>query len=79
MLESHLDVFKNNMGAFSEEQGERFHQNIPEMEHRYHGLCSQNLIGYIWTLIRACPLEYKLQSKFLKGVYFEKIQVLIVG
>ena len=36
-LHSHLDYFPENLGAFSEEQGERFHQDIKVMEKRYQG------------------------------------------
>ena len=32
MLHAHLDSFKENMGAYSEEQGERFHQDINSFE-----------------------------------------------
>ncbi|GBM47203.1 hypothetical protein AVEN_271264-1 [Araneus ventricosus] len=31
-LDSHLEYFLENLGAVSEEQGERFHQDIKEME-----------------------------------------------
>ena len=31
-LHSHLDVFSSNMGEISDEHGERFHQEIKEME-----------------------------------------------
>jgi hypothetical protein len=34
-LASHLDYFPENLGAVSEEQGERFHQDTKEMERRY--------------------------------------------
>ena len=36
-LYSHLDYFPENLGAISEEQGERFHQDIKVMEKRYQG------------------------------------------
>ena len=36
-LRSHLDYFPENCGDFSEEQGERFHQDISVMEERYQG------------------------------------------
>ena len=36
-LISHLDFFRSNLGAVSEEHGERFHQNIQVMEKRYQG------------------------------------------
>lgn len=31
-LYSHLDYFPENLGDMSEEQGERFHQDVKEME-----------------------------------------------
>jgi hypothetical protein len=31
-LHSCLDYFSDNLGVFSEEQGERFHQDLKEME-----------------------------------------------
>jgi hypothetical protein len=34
-LDSHLDFFPENLGAVSDEHGERFHQDIPNMEKRY--------------------------------------------
>jgi hypothetical protein len=36
-LDSHLDYFPTNFGAVSEEQGERFHQDIKEMEKKVSG------------------------------------------
>jgi hypothetical protein len=36
-LNAHLDYFPENLGAVSEEQGERFHQDIKEMETRHQG------------------------------------------
>ena len=34
---SNLDRFPENLGALSDEQGERFHQDVKEMEERYQG------------------------------------------
>ncbi|UYV66554.1 hypothetical protein LAZ67_4002056 [Cordylochernes scorpioides] len=34
-LHSHLDIFPENLGAVSDEHGERFHQDISSMEKRY--------------------------------------------
>ncbi|GBN73918.1 hypothetical protein AVEN_266685-1 [Araneus ventricosus] len=34
ILDSHLDCFLENLGTVSEEQGERFHQDVKEMERR---------------------------------------------
>ena len=36
-LDNHLERFPGNLGDFSEEQGERFHQDIKVMEERYQG------------------------------------------
>ena len=36
-LRGHLDFFPENLGALSDEQGERFHYDISEMEERYQG------------------------------------------
>ncbi|EFN80410.1 hypothetical protein EAI_14760, partial [Harpegnathos saltator] len=35
ILNAHLDKFKENMRTYSEEQGERFHQDILYFERRY--------------------------------------------
>lgn len=52
-LHSHLDFFPENCGAFSDEQGERFHQDILTMEHRYQGHWTPSMMGdYCWFLIR---------------------------
>jgi hypothetical protein len=36
-LASHLDYFPPNLGDVSEEQGERFHQDMKDVERRYQG------------------------------------------
>jgi len=63
MLHAHLDKFKNNMGAYSEEQGERFHQDIMNFEQRYQGQYNENMMGdYIWGLLRESTYEHKRKS-----------------
>ncbi|CAG9834269.1 unnamed protein product [Diabrotica balteata] len=55
-LHSHLDYFPANLGDVSEEQGERFHQDIKEMERRYQGRWNVNMIAdYCWMLKRDDP------------------------
>jgi hypothetical protein len=55
-LGSHLDFFPENLGAVSDEHGERFHQNIYNMEKRYQGKWSLSmLVDYCWTLKRDVP------------------------
>lgn len=52
-LFSHLDYFPENLGDYSEEQGERFHQDIKEMERRYQGRWDVNMLAdYCWSLKR---------------------------
>lgn len=55
-LHAHLDYFPENLGDVSEEQGERFHQHIKEMERRYQGRWNVNMMGdYCWMLHRERP------------------------
>ena len=55
-LSSHLDYFPENGGDFSEEQGERFHQDIRVMEERYQGRWDVNMLAdYCWCLKRDAP------------------------
>ncbi|GBN56171.1 hypothetical protein AVEN_21591-1 [Araneus ventricosus] len=52
-LDSHLDYFLENLSAVSEEQGERFHQDIKEMKKRYLGKWNLSMIAdYCWMLQR---------------------------
>jgi hypothetical protein len=55
-LHSHLDRFPDNLGDFSEEQGERFHQDIKVMEERYQGRWDTRMMAdYCWSLKRDRP------------------------
>jgi hypothetical protein len=55
-LHSHLEFFPENLGALSDEQGERFHQDIAEMERRYQGHWNPSMMGeYCWSLVRDAP------------------------
>ena len=55
-LQSHLDYFPKNCGDYSEEQGERFHQDIKTMESRYQGRWDINMLAdYCWCLKRDEP------------------------
>ncbi|UYV80577.1 hypothetical protein LAZ67_19000774 [Cordylochernes scorpioides] len=44
-MDSHLNLFPDNLGAESEEQGERFHQYIKIIEQRYNGLWNQYMVA----------------------------------
>jgi hypothetical protein len=55
-LGSHLDFFPENLGAVSDEHGERFHQDIYNVEKRYQGKWSLSILAdYCWTLKRDVP------------------------
>lgn len=57
-LHAHLDRFADNLGAFSEEQGERFHQDIKIMETRYQGRWDVAMMAdFCWMLIREKTAE----------------------
>ncbi|KAI6650187.1 hypothetical protein LOD99_6104 [Oopsacas minuta] len=56
-LFSHLDLFPENLEDLSEEQGERFHQDIKVIEERYQGRWETHMMAdYCWSLQRDCPL-----------------------
>ena len=49
-------LFPRQSWRFSEEQGERFHQDIRTMEERYQGRWDVHMMAdYCWTLIRIVP------------------------
>lgn len=64
-LHSHLNFFPENLGAVSDEHGERFHQDIMAMEKRYQGKWSPKMVAdFCWTLKRDVPTcSYKRQAK----------------
>ena len=71
-LNSHLNDFADNLGAESDEQGERFHQEMKTMEERYEGKWSVGMLAdYCWGLIRETPpSSYNWQSA---GPFFEQM------
>lgn len=61
-LHSHLNRFPKNLGDYSEEQGERFHQDIRVMEERYQGRWDTHMMAdYCWNLCR--DLEQDPQAR----------------
>ena len=55
-LHSHLGRFSENLGDVSEEQDERFHQDIKVMEERYQGRWDKKMLSdYCWCLKRDKP------------------------
>lgn len=67
-LHPHLDFFPENLGAVSDEHGERFHQDIMAMERRYQGKWSPRMLAdFCWTLKRDhLSYNYKRQAKRTK-------------
>jgi len=52
-LYSHLDRFLKNLGDLSDEQGERFHQDISKIEVRYQGRWDAAMLAdYCWSIKR---------------------------
>ena len=64
LLFSHLDKFPENLGTVSDEQGERFHQNLMTVEERYQGRWDRHTMAdYCWTIKRDYPQKvYKRKS-----------------
>ena len=64
-LFSHMDRFPENLGSMSDEQGERFHQDLKEMETRYQGHWDAVMIAdYSWNLKRdLLAAEHSRSSK----------------
>lgn len=64
LLDSHLCSFPDNLGAVSDEHGERFHQDISVMESRYQGRWSAAMLAdYCWNLHRDAPnAEHRRKS-----------------
>lgn len=52
--------FAENLGDYRDEQGERFHQDIKSIEHRYQTRWDINMLAdYCWSLRRNLPPEPK--------------------
>ena len=64
-LHSHLNFFPENLGSMSDEQGERFHQDLRTFEERHQGFWDENMLGdYCWSIIRETDSNnYKKKAK----------------
>jgi hypothetical protein len=70
-VHSHLDRFPEYLGDLSEEQGERFHQDIKTMEARYQGRGDAHMMAdYCWNLYVGLswqiPISDVLQKELLE-------------
>ena len=75
-LHLHMDRFPEKLGAMSDEQGERFHQDIREMESRYQGRWDTVMMAdYCWTWKRDIPAAAEHTRKVEK----QKISLQFLG
>lgn len=74
-LDSHIDYFPENLGDFSEEQGERFHQDLKAMEFRYQGRWDVNMMAdFCWSVKRECTKRgVKCKRKPLLRSFLDEI------
>ena len=78
-LNSHLNKFPENLGDVSDEQGERFHQDIKAMEQRYQGRWDLHMMtDYCSSLERDCIAVCHRRSLTKESVYHvESIATLL--
>ena len=58
-LADHLDRFEEDCGAFSDEHGERFHQEMSSMESRFRRKDPARLLSeYCWSICRDIDPEF---------------------
>lgn len=62
-LHSHFDFFPPNLGMVSDEQGERFHQDLKRIEERYQGRWNAKMLAdYCWFVIQEDFTVHKRKS-----------------
>ena len=85
-LHSHLDRFPGNCGAYSDEQGKHFHQDIMVMD-RYQGLWDQRMMADDYWSVKREPMATITQGTLEKGsslckcrahLYFNVVQLLSI-
>ena len=63
ILHTHVDEFKDNMDDYSEEQSERFQQDVRSFEEGHKGQYNESMMGdYIRNLLRESKVTYHHQS-----------------
>ena len=63
ILFEHLDCFPVSCGGFSEEQGERFHQETMLFERRYKNNIKSMLIDYAWSKVMEGKIKFARKPK----------------
>ena len=51
----HLDYFRDNCRNYSEEQGEKSHQGLCQIEERYEGCWDVNMLADYWWCLKRFP------------------------
>ena len=68
-LFSHLDKFPDNLEAVSDEQGERFHQDLMAVEERYQGRWGRQMFAdYCWSIKCDCPAMVYKRKSYYRGI-----------
>ena len=74
----HLNFFQLNLGAVSDEHGERFHQDITKMESNYQGKWNPGMMGdFCWMLLHDI-LEAKYTRSSKKTHFWLSVVLWIV-
>ena len=78
-LHSHLDYFPEHCGDYSEEQEERFHQDVSIREERYQGRRGVNFLArYCWCLKRIEGFTvYSTRNEIYKETIYSRVAYLI--
>lgn len=72
-LDSHIDFFPDKLGDFSEEHGERCHQDMKDMEKRYQGTWGVNMMAdYCWSLKRDVKNKKSNKRRSLRRSFEDK-------
>lgn len=75
-LDSHVDYFPDKLGDFSEEQRERCHQDMKDIEKRYQGTWGVNMMAdYCWNLKRDKKIDSENRKRRSLCRSFENKQV----
>ncbi|GBN93957.1 hypothetical protein AVEN_123389-1 [Araneus ventricosus] len=77
-LHSHLDDFPKTLGAVSDEEDERFHQDLKVLEARFQGSWGVYMMAdYCWSIKRECPQintpEKAISENFYLNMYVYRL------
>lgn len=70
-LHNHLGFFPANLGAFSDEHGERFHKDIAKIEKSYKGKNQAHMLAqYCWSICRHKSQDNYKRKSTTKQTHF---------